>query len=111
MSELLALQQLFAHLAADFLRRLDALGYAYTFGDAYRDDRCAYGMPTSLHKSRLALDVNLFRAGEYLTTVEQWREAGELWETLHPLCRWGGRFAGASAGDANHISLTYQGRA
>lgn len=34
-----------------------------------------------------------------------WVAAGEHWESLHPLCRWGGRF-----GDANHISLEHEGK-
>jgi len=42
------------------------LGYELTYGDCYRDERCKYGHPKSLHRSRLAVDFNVFRDGEYL---------------------------------------------
>jgi len=44
----------------------DYLGYELTLGDAYRDDRCAYGIKTSLHKKRLAQDYNIGINGHYL---------------------------------------------
>lgn len=33
-----------------------------------------------------------------------WLVCGELWESMHPLCRWGGRF-----GDAGHTSFEHEG--
>jgi len=63
------------------------------------------GIRGSLHELKLAMDTNLFKDGKYLETTEEWREAGEHWESLHPLCRWGGRF-----GDGNHVSLEYEGK-
>lgn len=45
----------------------DLRGYELTYGDAYRDDRCDYGHPKSLHRKRLAVDFNLFRDGVYLS--------------------------------------------
>jgi len=44
----------------------DFLGYEVTFGDCYRDARCKYGHPRSLHKTRRAIDLNLFKDGKYL---------------------------------------------
>ena len=79
-------------------------GYTVTGGDFYRDPRATfpYSSPHSFHARRLAFDPNLFRDGVYLSTVEEWQEAGELWESLGG--SWGGRFTGPNAGDANHLS-------
>jgi hypothetical protein len=81
-------------------------GYELTFGDAYRDprafDRNPYGRPSSLHKSRLAIDLNLFKDGEYLTTTEAHEPLGVFWEGIGG--SWGGRFD-----DANHYSLEHNG--
>lgn len=78
-------------------------GYELTFGDAYRDLRCDYGHPASLHRSRLAIDLNLFRDGEYLQKTEDHRLLGEFWESIGG--SWGGRFK-----DGNHYSLAHEGR-
>lgn len=67
--------------------------------------RCGTGTLESNHRYRLAADIHLFRGGEYLTSTEDHQPFGEYWETLHPLCRWGGRFK-----DGNHYSLEWNGR-
>ena len=59
----------------------------------------------SLHYDGLAVDIDLTLNGKYLDKTEDHAEFGAFWESLHPLCRWGGRFK-----DGNHYSLTYQGR-
>ena len=64
------------------------------------------GISNSLHKLRLAADLHLFRDGLYLTETEDHRVLGEFWESLHPLCRWGGRF---SKPDGNHYSMEHGG--
>lgn len=99
-------QKLFTQLVAMYIRALYTRGYEVTFGDAYRDPRCPYGSARTMHRRRLALDLNLFKDGEYIRDVEGWREAGELWETMHERAEWGGRW---SNGDANHIQLTPAG--
>lgn len=84
-------------------------GYQLSLGDAYRDprvfgnvgDKQGYGHPRSYHKSRLAVDLNLFRDGRYLSSTESHRTLGEKWESMGGT--WGGRF-GASGGDGNHYS-------
>lgn len=65
-------------------------------------------MVKSLHNIRLAQDLNLFVKGKYVTSGSHpaWEVLGVFWEDLDPLCRWGGRFR-----DANHVSITYRGRA
>jgi len=85
-------------------------GYELTFGDAYRDPRVhgqlgekvGYGHKNSAHKQRLAVDLNLFKDGQYLTSTEDHRLLGEFWESIGGT--WGGRFA-----DGNHYSLEYNG--
>jgi len=56
-------QQKFTHMVALLILHAEQLGYAVTFGDAYRDKRVPYGSEKSLHRQRLAVDLNLFRDG------------------------------------------------
>lgn len=105
-------QRLFAKLLAGLINQAHLMGYEVTMGDAYRDRRLfgdlgekkGYGHRNSCHKLRLAQDLNLFKDGVYLSKTEDHRELGEWWESLHPLCRWGGRFD-----DGNHYSLEHNG--
>lgn len=106
-------QSLFAALAANLIDHAFALGYEVTLGEAWRSPeeaarlaKAGKGIANSLHTQRLALDVNLFRDGQYLSSTESHRILGEWWEKQHPLCRWGGRF-----NDGNHYSLSHGGRA
>ncbi len=89
-------------------------GFALTFGDAFRDSRAfgefgdkkLYAAAKSVHKVRLAVDLNLFVNGEYIIDGENeaYIELGEFWENLHDDARWGGRFD-----DANHFSFEHWG--
>ena len=107
-------QRLFAKQVARLLDKAHELGYEVTLGDAYRDPRShgavgeklgnVYGAKYSCHKIRLAIDLNLFKGGEYLTTTEGHRPLGEWWEAQHPDNCWGGRF-----NDGNHYSMTHDG--
>ncbi len=105
-------QSRFARLVATLLLEAERLGFEVTFGETYRSPeeaarlaKLGKGIATSLHTQRLAIDLNLFREGRYLSSTEAHRTLGEFWETLDPLCRWGGRF-----GDGNHYSLEHGGR-
>ena len=69
-------------------------GYELTFGDAYATSGHIKG---SFHYKRLAIDLNLFKNGRYLTETEDYRELGEFWESIGGT--WGGRFS-----DGNHFS-------
>ena len=95
-------QSEFAQMAAILILKAFSLGYEVTLGDAYRDPRCPYGHEMSLHKRRLAIDLNLFKDGEYLTETEDYRELGEWWEEVGGA--WGGRF-----NDGNHFSFAHDG--
>lgn len=102
----------FTHLVPKLLEKAWELGYEVTLGDAYRDPRAhgdfgvkvGYGAAKSVHKKRLAIDLNLFKNGQFLQGTEDHRELGEWWEKQHELARWGGRFA-----DGNHYSFEYEG--
>lgn len=99
-------QSRFALMAARLILQAHAMGYAVTLGDAYRDPRLhgqpgvkrGYGAANSFHKRRLAIDLNLFKDGQYLEGTEAHRPLGEWWESQGGT--WGGRFR-----DGNHYSL------
>lgn len=99
-------QSSFAHAVADLIKFAIGQGFQVTFGDAYRDPRCPYGHPKSFHKKRLAIDLNLFRNGKYLTTAADHVILGRKWEDMGGT--WGGRFDlngdGVEGDDANHYS-------
>jgi hypothetical protein len=99
----------FAGLVAQLITKAFNLGYGVTLGDAYRDPRCPYGSEVSLHKQRLAIDLNLFTISngewKYLSKTEDHKILGKWWEELDPDCAWGGHFS-----DGNHYSLKHEGR-
>ena len=45
----------------------------------------------SKHTKKLAIDLNLFKDGRYITNKEKYRPLGEFWEKCLE-GRWGGRF-------------------
>ena len=99
-------QSLFVRLVGLLIEHAYRSGFELTFAEAYRTPEQAAanaaagtGIARSLHTQRLAIDLNLFRAGRFLANTEDHRPLGEWWEALHPLCRWGGRFR-----DGNHYS-------
>ena len=88
-------QSEFARMVPRLIDYAHSLGLEVTLGDAYRDPRCPYGSKSSRHRSRLAIDLNLFRDGDYLTKTEDHTQLGEWWEQQGGI--WGGRF-----NDGNH---------
>lgn len=104
-------QQVFAQHIAILILRARQLGYEVTFGDAYRDPRLhgqygekkdeSYASANSEHKRRLAVDLNLFKDGEYLGSTDSHSELGEFWESLDSHNTWGGRWD-----DGNHYQRT-----
>ena len=97
-------------MLVELIRYAYSAGYQITFGDAYRDPRLhgeigvkkGYGHSKSAHKQRLAIDLNLFKDGVYLTSTEAHQPLGEYWEHLGG--SWGGRF-----NDGNHYSIEHGG--
>jgi len=101
MSELSRKQQRFTSMVALLITFINQRGYQVTFGDAYRDPRCPYGHPDSTHRSRLAIDLNLFKDGIYLSSGEEHEEFHDYWDDI------GG--AKRIEGDLNHYSLMHNG--
>jgi hypothetical protein len=106
-------QRLFARLFGELLVWLYANGYECSIDEVLRTQAQAAanaaagaGILHSLHLLHLAGDLNIFKDGVFLRTVEEIRPVGEHWKTLDPLCRWGGDF---SRPDADHFSLEHEG--
>lgn len=103
-------QRRFASMTVKLLSYILDSGYEFTYGDAFRDPRVhgafgarvAYSGSHSLHKLKLALDINLFKDGVYLIETQDHKLFGEFWESIGGT--WGGRF-----NDGNHYSLSHQG--
>ncbi len=74
-----------------------AIGYELSFGDTYPGKY--KHRSNSYHNLGLAIDLNLFKDGKYLTNTEDHAELGKFWLSLDPLCSWGGHW-----GDGNHYS-------
>lgn len=107
-------QSLFVRLVGILIEYAYQQGYELTFGEALRKVSQAsqnatqgIGIKNSLHILGLAIDLNLFKDGQYLIRSEDHQPLGIFWESLHPLCRWGGRFV--SRPDGNHYSLEHEG--
>lgn len=108
-------QSVFVRLVAMLILRVYREGFELTFGETYRTPEQAAlnakngtGIKNSLHTQRLAIDLNLFRAGVYLSSGREHQPFGEWWEELSTpeySCTWGGRF-----GDPNHYSISHGGR-
>jgi hypothetical protein len=46
----------------------------------------------SNHLKRLAIDLNFFKDGQYITSKEALQQLGDHWESLNPQNRWGGNY-------------------
>lgn len=105
-------QKLFMRLLPRLIDKAHEMGFEIAGGDLFRDPRVhgelgvklGYGHPRSAHKQKMAIDLNLFKDGNFLGATEDHRPLGEWWEKQHELCRWGGRFK-----DGNHYSLERDG--
>jgi hypothetical protein len=105
-------QSRFALGVARLIQEASRRGYEVTLGEAWRtkeqaalNAKAGTGTANSLHCDRLAIDINLFRDGEFLSSTEHHRELGEWWESLGADYRWGGRFR-----DGNHYSISIDGK-
>lgn len=103
-------QRKFTRMISLLIEHAYGLGYEMSFGDAYRDPRVhgamgekkGYSHRNSTHKLRLAVDLNLFKDGAFLTETADHEVLGKYWESLGGT--WGGRF-----NDGNHYSLEHNG--
>lgn len=69
-------------------------GYELTFGDAYAFTGHTWN---SKHYKRLAIDLNLFKDGEFLEKTEDHELLGDYWISIGGI--WGGNFPKK---DGNH---------
>lgn len=93
-------QMAFSHKVGIFLLWIFVHpGWTVTIGEVWRPQRLQRiyykeGKAKTLyskHTKKLAIDLNLFKNGRYITNKEKYRPLGEFWEK----ClggRWGGRF-------------------
>ena len=104
------LQRQLPPMVAKLIEYAYANGYELTWGDAYRDPRVhgvhgetrSYSSAYSNHKLRLAIDLNLFIGGHYMTSDDAYGPLHDYWDSL------GG--APRIPGDGNHFSLPWEGR-
>jgi len=106
-------QSTFVFNISKLIQRAYSLGYELTFGEALRSQAQAdlnaasgAGISNSLHLQKLAIDLNLFKDGKYLSASADHAELGAYWKTLDPENRWGGDFRKP---DGNHYSMTHNG--
>jgi hypothetical protein len=85
-------QQTFALNVAKLIIWANENGYKITLGEALRtkEQQAIYvktGKSKTMnsgHLNKLAIDLNLFYNGEYLTSQQAHEPLHEYWETLHP---------------------------
>lgn len=114
MSELHDKQVKLARLVPRLIDKAFDLGYEVRIEDVKRDQIAANanaasgaGIAHSLHILSLAIDLSLFKDGNYLSDSGSYAELGAFWKQLDPDCCWGGDFHDRV--DADHFSITYQG--
>lgn len=114
MSTLHDMQVLHVKLFARLIDYLFAQGYEATWGEAFRtaeqaawDAAHGTGIAQSVHCERLAVDLQLFKDGVYLTDAAHYKLLADYWVSLDPSCRAGYYF---STVDADHFSIAWEGR-
>lgn len=107
MSDLVLQQQIFAGMVGRLLCHITTTQWRVTLGEAWRTPEQAEwnakkgtGIKNSLHRDRLAIDLNFFLGNKL---VDPPSEIGLWWESI------GGTW-GSSFGDPAHFSLAYGGR-
>lgn len=88
-------QSKFVRMVADLIIYAYDHGYELTFGDTWAKVGHRAG---SFHYQRLAIDLNLFKNGEWLSNTSDHKFLGAYWESIGG--SWGGRWQ-----DGNHYSL------
>lgn len=112
-------QRLFIRYLGTLITWAYKSGYELTGGDLFRSQEQATanaaagtGIKNSLHSLRLAVDLNLWIDGSYVTDSFAYKPLGDYWKSLDPLCRWGGDFKDANGRpkpDGNHFSIEHEG--
>ena len=103
-------QRKFPQLVASLIRWAYENGYEIVLGEAYRTKEqqslyVATGKSKTMnskHLRCLAIDINLFKNGEYLIETPDYKPLGDYWESLDPECVWGGDWGW----DGGHFQYT-----
>jgi hypothetical protein len=110
MSNLNKAQFIFAKNVTKLISSIFDEGYQCSMGEVLRTREQAElyakqgkGIADSLHCYKLAIDINLFKNGAYLTDYESYKRFGEYWCQLNELNRWGGNFTHLV--DSNHFEM------
>ncbi len=96
------LQEEFMLMVGHLIIYAYSLGYRIRGGHLLRCRLCLTGAKQSVHKDKLAIDLNLFKDGQFLTDGTGHDELHDFWDQM------GG--AERIPNDLNHYSMEYQGR-
>jgi hypothetical protein len=86
---------------------VEALQETFAQDAAKLIQKAGSGIANSLHSERLAIDLNIFRAGVWLEDGADYADLGEWWCSLGPDHCWGQNFKGRK--DGNHWSISPDG--
>lgn len=96
---------LFTSMLPRLIDKAQELGFECAIDEATerltQKDPTSDHMKGSLHHLGLAVDLLLYKEGEYCTSTDDYLDLGEFWEGLATGCNWGGRF-----NDGNHFSFS-----
>jgi len=92
-------QSTFVLMVRDLITFATQSGYEFTFGDAWAHNG---HKKDSNHYIRLAIDLNLFKDGKWITDGEDFVPLHDYWDSI------GG--AQRIIHDMNHFSVEHQGR-
>ena len=92
-------QRAFTRNVVSLISWAHSQGWEITLGEVYRPKILQYlnlwakrsQTLKSKHQDRLAIDLNLFIDGKYITNPNKYRPLGEHWESLGG--KWGGRYS------------------
>jgi hypothetical protein len=118
MSEYTAAQSHFFFLVCRFGLWLEAQGYQCSFGEAWRtEDQAALyaskgkGILLSIHRDRMGIDLIIRDRTGKEVGPEDYKRCGSAWKALDEGNAHGGDFTGKTAGDYQHFSHRWGGRA
>jgi len=107
-------QEEFAQAAAKLIQQAVVMGYTVTLGEAWRTPQQAQwnaqhgtGIAHSLHTDRVAIDLDFFKDGVWVTDGSKLADIGAWWEAQGTNYCWGGRFKHLP--DGNHFSISPDG--
>lgn len=102
-------QQTFTLNVAKLILYINVKGYKCTFGETYRTTEMAQiyaktskGIQDSNHCYKLAVDLNLFKNGVYLSDAKEYKQFADYWLTLNPFNESGYYWKSV---DANHFEM------